>query len=173
MIYNCDRDDISVRTEGRLKGREEEYLRCLGKHIFNEEEYFSFKKKFNLDSLRKVLEISHDFATTPGIEEVIITELQFLCAGETEIRKSSNLIHRLITKNKSFSKFKSEDKSFSENITQGSFNISFDDHDQNRTLSLVSNSNKAIFGRDDDGSYVEDWIHDQGFTTSHPLSKDS
>ena len=96
LIYNCDSDDASVRISSKKKGQIEEFLRCVGKHVFGSEEYFVEQKKFSLKKLRKADDAAHNFATTESVKDVKLIEAHYDWSGEAEIKKSGNLLNRLI-----------------------------------------------------------------------------
>lgn len=98
LIYNCTLDEISVKTDNK-KGQEETYLRAIGEHVFGDPDYFKDKKRFSLEKLKEIDNATYDFATVAGIEEVKLTELQYEWGGETEIRKSQNLLNSLVRRN--------------------------------------------------------------------------
>ncbi|MCA3269163.1 MAG: hypothetical protein INF44_02315 [Thalassospira sp.] len=152
LIYNCNHDDISVRTEGK-KGQLPEYLRCVGKHIFGDENYFNEQKAFSLEKLREVNTAAYNFASTAGIEDVKLVELQYEWGGEIEIRKSGNLLSRLIKKNGQESTKKAD-------IIYAKFSVRFEGNDTPRKVGIRS-GNQATFGRDEDSLIIEEWITDQ------------
>lgn len=152
LIYNCNTDDISVRTDGK-KGQLPEYLRCIGKHIFGSESYFDEKKVFSLDKLREIQTAAHNFASVDGIEDVKLVELQYDWGGEIEIRKSGNLLSTLIRKNGLESTSKA-------NIIYAKFSVRFEGSNTPRKVGIRS-GNQATFGRDEDSLIIEDWINDQ------------
>ncbi|WP_375657233.1 hypothetical protein [Bartonella sp. CM120XJJH] len=152
LIYNCNTDDISVRTDGK-KGQLPEYLRCIGKHIFGNESYFAEKKVFSLDKLREIQTSAHNFASVDGIEDVRLVELQYDWGGEIEIRKSGNLLGTLIRKNGLESTSKA-------NIIYAKFSVCFEGNNTPRKVGIRS-GNQATFGRDEDSLIIEDWINDQ------------
>jgi len=152
LIYNCDNDDVSVRTDGK-KGQLPEYLRCVGKHVFANEEYFKEKKIFSLDKLRDIQTAAHNFATVDSIEDVKLVELQYEWGGEIEIRKSGNLLGTLIYKNGLDSTKKAD-------IIFAKFSIRFEDSKTPRKVGIRS-GNQATFGRDEDSLIIEEWITDQ------------
>ena len=95
LIYNCDSDEISVRTDGK-KGQLPEYLKCIGKHIFGSQTYFDKKKFFSLEKLGEIQSAAHNFVSIDGIDDIKLVELQYDWGGEIEIRKSGNLLGTLI-----------------------------------------------------------------------------
>ena len=154
LIYNCDTDDISVRTDGK-KGQLPEYLKCIGKHIFSIQNYFDKKKIFSLDKLGEIQSAAHNFVSIDGIEDVKLVELQYDWGGEIEIRKSGNLLGTLIRKNGLESTKKA-------NIIYAKFSIRFAGNNTPRKIGIRS-GNQATFGRDEDSLIIEDWINDQEF----------
>lgn len=152
LIYNCDTDDVSVRTDGK-KGQLPEYLRCIGKHVFENEDYFGEKKLFSLEKLRDIQTAAHNFATVNGIDDVKLVELQYDWGGEMEIRKSGNLLGTLIRKNGQESTKRAE-------IVYAKFSIRFEGNNTPRKVGIRS-GNQATFGRDEDSLIIEEWIADQ------------
>lgn len=152
LIYNCDTDDVSVRTDGK-KGQLPEYLRCVGKHVFKNEDYFKEKKLFSLEKLRDIQTAAHSFATVDGIEDVKLVEIQYEWGGEMEIRKSGNLLGTLIRKNGQESTKKAD-------IVYAKFSIRFEGNSTPRKVGIRS-GNQATFGRDEDSLIIEEWITDQ------------
>ncbi|MCZ2204419.1 hypothetical protein [Bartonella sp. A05] len=152
LIYNCNSDDISVRTDGK-KGQLPKYLYCIGKHIFGNEAYFNEMKIFSLDKLREIQSPAHNFVSVNGIETVTLVEVQYDWDGETEIRKSGNLLSTLIRKNGSKSTPKAK-------ISYAKFSILFEGSNQPRKIGIHS-GNQATFGRDEDSLIIEDWINEQ------------
>lgn len=154
LIYNCDSDDVSVRISSKKKGQIEEFLRCVGKHIFGNEEYFSEQKKFSLEKLRDVDNAAHSFATTDGVEDVKLVEIHYDWGGETEIRKSGNLLNTLIRKN-------GQESTKRAAINFAKFSVKFEGVKKARPIDIRA-GNRATFSRDEDFLVVEDWITDQG-----------
>jgi hypothetical protein len=153
LIYNCDYDEISVKTDNK-KGQESTYLNCIGKHIFGNEAYFREKKCFSLEKLGTIDSATYDFATVSGIEDVKLVELQYEWGGEIEIRKSPNLLGRLIGNN-------AREVTKKAKISSAKFRVRFEGNDSPRVVRIQS-GNQATFGRDDDSLVIEDWINDQG-----------
>ena len=154
LIYNCDSDDVSVRIFSKKKGQIDEFLRCVGKHIFGSEEYFAEQKKFSLEKLRDVDNAAHNFATTDGVEDVKLVEIHYDWGGETEIRKSGNLLNTLIRKN-------GQDSIKRVAIIFAKFSVKFEGVKKARPIDIRA-GNRATFSRDEDFLVVEDWIADQG-----------
>ena len=154
LIYNCDSDDVSVRISSKKKGQIEEFLRCVGKHIFGNEEYFSEQKKFSLEKLLDVDNPAHNFATTDGVEDVKLVEIHYEWGGETEIRKSGNLLNTLIRKN-------GQESTKRAAINFAKFSVKFEGVKKARPIDIRA-GNRATFSRDEGFLVVEDWITDQG-----------
>lgn len=154
LIYNCTLDEISVKTDNK-KGQEETYLRAIGDHVFGDPDYFNDKKRFSLEKLKEIDNAAYDFATVAGIEEVKLTELQYEWGGETEIRKSQNLLNSLVRRN-------AQEFSKKAKLTSAKFRMRFTGNNTPRVVRIQA-GNQATFGRDDDGLLIEDWINQQGF----------
>lgn len=154
LIYNCTLDEISVKTDNK-KGQEEVYLRAIGDHVFGDPDYFNDKKRFSLEKLKEINNAAYDFATVAGIEEVKLTELQYEWGGETEIRKSQNLLNSLVRRN-------AQEFSKKAKLTSAKFRMRFTGNNTPRVVRIQA-GNQATFGRDDDGLLIEDWINQQGF----------
>lgn len=153
LIYNCDRDEISIKTDNK-KGQQATYLECIGKHLFSDEHYFSEKKLFSLEKLREINSATYDFATVTGVDDVKLVELQYEWGGEIEIRKSGNLLATLIRKN-------GQEATKRAKIVAANFNVRFEGSKNPRKVRIQA-GNQARFGRDDDSLIIEEWINDQG-----------
>lgn len=159
LIYNCQRDEISVKTDSK-KGQQSTYLECIGRHLFGDDTYFREKKLFSLEKLREIDSAAYDFATVSGVEDVKLVELQYEWGGEIEIRKSGNLLATLIRKN-------SQEATKRAKIVSANFNVRFNGSKTPRKVRIQS-GNQARFGRDDDSLIIEEWINDQGLVEKSP-----
>ena len=165
LIYNCDTDDVSVRISTKKKGQMEAFLGCVGKNVFGDDQYFSEQKRFSLDKLREIDNAAHNFATVDGVEDVKLIEIHYDWGGETEIRKSGNLLHRLIQKN-------GLDSTKRAAITFAKFSVKFEDVKKARPIDIWA-GNRATFSRDEDFLAVEDWITDQGLVKPRTLKPEA
>lgn len=161
LIYDCGKDEISVKTDNK-KGQQEAYLDCIGRHLFGDENYFAVPKKFSLKKLTEIDSADHDFLSVHGISRIVLTELQYDWAGETEIRKSENLLRTLVRKNGRDSIKKATPR-------VAKFRFWFTGNKTPRVVE-IREGNQAKFGRDSDSQLVEAWINDQGFIDK-PKSK--
>ena len=132
----------------------------MGKHIFGNEEYFSEQKKLSLEKLRDVDNAAHNFATTDGVEDVKLVEIHYDWGGETEIRKSGNLLNTLIRKN-------GQESTKRAAINFAKFSVKFEGVKKARPIDIRA-GNRATFSRDEDFLVVEDWITDQGLVEPRP-----
>lgn len=81
--------------------------------------------------------------------------MQYEWGGETEIRKSQNLLNSLVRRNgQEFSK--------KAKLSSAKFRMRFTGNNTPRVVRIQA-GNQATFGRDDDGLLIEDWINQQGF----------
>lgn len=154
LIYDCGCDELSVKTDSK-KGQQETYLRCIGKHLFGNESYFDVPKRFSLRKLEEIDSTDHDFVSVHGISRIALTELQYDWGGETEIRKSQNLLRTLVRINGRESTKKATPRA-------AKFRVWFTGNNTPRVVE-IKEGNQAKFGRDSDSQIVEAWINDQGF----------
>lgn len=154
LIYDCGQDEISVKTDNK-KGQQEAYLRCVGKHLFGDEDYFAEPKRFSLKKLGEIASTDHDFVSIHGISRIALVELQYDWGGETEIRKSQNLLRTLVRKNSRESTKKATPRA-------AKFRVWFTGNNTPRIVE-IQEGNQAKFGRDSDSQIVEEWINDQKF----------
>src|SRR5690606_17999013 len=80
------------RINARNKGEKKEYRKVFGRHLYGDDSFFGGESKYTLEPLRKLGEDA--LAPVEGIEEVVLTEADFLWGGshhEREIRKADDL----------------------------------------------------------------------------------
>jgi hypothetical protein len=143
------------------KGEKELYRKMFGKHLFGDENFFSQRSQFNLESLRTVGEESLSCEDVDGLEYVKLKEVQLSYAGaykDKEIRRSEDFFASLRDRGFQFPQHG--------RITQASFYVKFKEVKKPRSLT-ISSGNRASFRCDDDSVILERWLFLRGFITGN------
>ncbi len=159
LIYNPLIGEI--RMHAVTKGEKELYRKMFGKHLFGDENFFSQRSQFNLESLRTVGEESLSCEDVDGLENVKLKEVQLTYAGaykDKEIRRSEDFFASLRVRGFQFPQHG--------RITQASFYVKFKEVKKPRSLT-ISSGNRASFRCDDDSVILERWLFLRGFITGN------
>ena len=145
-----------IRINARSKGQQELYRTQIGKHFFDEPEYFDAPATFHLNPLCELGEDSLVCSDIDGMEHATLKEIQIYHGGphkETDIRKADDL----------FAIMKENDRSLSgtRGIIKASFSIKFADSKIPRTVTI--SGNRAQYKRDEDATVLEKWLAARGF----------
>jgi hypothetical protein len=156
LVFN--RKSRELRIHG-CNAREVEILRTLfGKHIFHDKEFFPGGARFTLaplvDSGRNCLAC----ADVPGIEHILLTEVQVLLAGGTEWVRSTHHAPDL------FAAIEGELIVLPQvqQIVRASFMVRFSDSKKRRTIKIMGSNRMSVL-RDSDTGLIEKWMEARGF----------
>lgn len=160
LIYDTALGEIRIHTVS--KGERELYLKCFGKYLFNDENFFPGEDKYTLQPL---IDYGSDALSTQGVEDhiesVLLNEIEMRWGAEIEIRKAHDL-------------FASSEKRFKEshNLRRAKFSIKFKDSKTPRSVTIQP-ANKANYDRDPDSTIVEKWLKLRGFINEGTTDDDT
>ena len=148
-----------IRINARSKGQQELYRTQIGKHFFDDSEYFDAPATFHLTPLCELGEESLVCSDIDGMELVKLKEIQIYHGGvhkEIEVRKANDIFAMLRERDR--------DLSNTRGIIKASFSIKFADSKVPRTATL--SGNRAEYKRDEDSVILERWFAARGFVIS-------
>ena len=93
VVYNLERDDIPIHTGS--KAELELYRTEFGQRLRGDPEYFSRRKNFVLDPLRKDVEKALSVEGLPDIKSIVLQELEMSFGGDFDdrtVRKSDDMV---------------------------------------------------------------------------------
>jgi len=160
LIYDTVLGEIRIHTGS--KGERELYLKCFGKHLFNDENFFPGEGKYTLDPLIKNGQNSLSIQGVENhIESVLLKEIEMRWGAETEIRKAHDL-------------FASSQNRFKENhnLLRAKFSIKFKGSNTPRSVTIQP-TNKANYDRDHDSTTIEKWLKLRGFINEGSTENDT
>ena len=162
-VLVLDPADGELRINARNKGEKKEYRKVFGRHLYNDEGFFSVENKYTLEPLREKGEDA--IAPVEGMDEVFLTEVDFFWGGsfsEKEIRKADDV----------FGAYKARSRTFPSKprIVKACFRVTFSDSDRPRTVTIKP-PNEAQYTRDADSVIVEKWLKARGFIVKKGKAK--
>jgi len=163
-VLVLDPTDGELRINARNKGEKKKYREVFGRHLYNDEGFFSVENKYTLEPLREKGEDA--IAPIEGMEEVLLVEVDFFWGGsfaEKEIRKADDV----------FGAYKARNRTFptKPRIVKACFRVTFSDSDRPRTVTIKP-PNVAQYTRDADSVIVERWLKARGFIVKKGKAKD-
>lgn len=162
-VLVLDPTDGELRINARNKGEKEEYRRVFGRHLYDDEDFFSVENKYTLEPLREKGEDA--VAPIEGMEDVLLTEIGFFWGGsfgEMEIRRADDI----------FSAYKARDRTFptKPKIVKACFRVTFSDSKRPRTVTIKP-PNEAQYTRDADSVIIEKWLKARGFVVKKGMAR--
>jgi len=163
-VLVLDPTDGELRINARNKGEKKKYREVFGRHLYNDEGFFSVENKYTLEPLREKGEDA--IAPIEGMDEVLLVEVDFFWGGsfaEKEIRKADDV----------FGAYKARNRTFptKPRIVKACFRVTFSDSDRPRTVTIKP-PNVAQYTRDADSVIVERWLKARGFIVKKGKAKD-
>ena len=156
LVYNRERGELRVHG---CNPREVEILRSLfGKHIFHDKDFFPGGARFTLAPLVDAGRNCLACLDIPGIEHIILTEVQVLVVGGSEWLRSTHNAADLFTAVEHERVVLPEPDC----IVRASFLVRFSDSKKRRTIKIMG-SNKLSVVRDGDTALMEKWLDARGF----------
>ena len=156
LVYNRKRGELRVHG---CNPREVDMLRRMfGKHIFHDENFFPGGARFTLAPLVKDGRNSLACEDIPGIQHILLTEVQIQAAGGSGWLRSTHQSADLFTaiENEQVVLPKPE------SLVRASFLVRFGDSKKRRTIKILG-SNKLSVVRDGDTALMERWLDARGF----------
>ena len=161
LIYHRIYDEISLNTPN-ISDQDDIYRIVIGRHLFEDDDYFKQEKVFSLAELEGITE-ARSFLSA-GVQRASLVELTYDWEYETEIRRSSDLQKSLIRRNKSEIEKKPK-------IVSAKFKLILDKKGKPQRMVTLENGNKARLDRSEDGIIIEDWVRAQRFLKVEPKTK--
>lgn len=156
MVYNRKRRELRIHG---CNPREVEVLRTLlGKHVFHDENFFPGGARFTLAPLVDAGRACLVCTDIPGIEDILLTEVQILAASGSEWLRSTHHASDLFTAVENERVVLPEP----ECLVRASFLVRFSDSKKRRTIKILG-SNKLSVIRDGDTELMERWLEARGF----------
>jgi hypothetical protein len=168
VLYRPERFDVMVyeQTIGELrihansKGEKTLYHERLGYHLFGDKVFFGDSGKYTLEPLRADGEASLRCDDVPGMEWIKLKEIHYYWPGaepETEIRKAEDVFAAL--------KARKGTMPARPKIIRAGFEVKFKDSKTPRRATIRV-PNNALYRRDDDSAFIDQWLSARGFTLS-------
>ncbi|OGQ00336.1 MAG: hypothetical protein A2Z40_04405 [Deltaproteobacteria bacterium RBG_19FT_COMBO_60_16] len=154
LVYDPSIGDI--RMNACSKGEKDLYRRKFGLHVFGNEDFFTVRKKYTLEPLRKG-DASIACEDVTGMESVTLKQIHFYLGGaqrEVEIRQANDVYAAL--------KARQRDMPAKLPIIKASFEVKFTDSKKKR--SVIVGASFANYTRDSDSAVVKDWLDKREFT---------
>lgn len=160
LIYSPFRCDLQMHTA--TKTEKLQYLRLLGRHLFDDEQFFQSGDVVKKDTLEPLKGLSRNILSCydiDGIESVKWVEAHVDPDGSGKLldilKSESDLFdyHDFLAK-------RVTEKSF---ITRAKFRIRFSGDTRERCMTICA-PNIAIYDREGDGQIVEMWLKLRGFS---------
>lgn len=162
--YDCigyTPDDCELRIHSETKREKTAYCRLLGKHLFQDENFFAVGENTTRYTLAPLQEKGREALTcsdVEGMERVFLTELQATFAGKRqyrEIYKSENCL---------FDIWDRIESKFPEQPTfiRASFQLCFSGSSRPRNLTVCT-PDVTIFDRDQANEPIGNWLKKRGF----------
>lgn len=152
VVYSPSRDEI--RIHAGTKGEKELYRKAFGRHIFDDEQYFSERKSYTLDPLRKAAEDALNTDGVNGLSQVVLREIEVAfhnAYDEVIIRKATDLFAAATASSHKRSAIPSG------RLVRATFDIYFGDPAKPRKVQLRP-PNILKLGRHCDASVVQRWL---------------
>jgi len=163
VVYDQALDEL--RVNARNKSEKELYREQIGKHLFDNEDYFTDAARYTLAPLLADGVESLVCSDVPGLEYVLLKEVHYYRGGahnEIEIRKAKDLFAAYAEKSRPLPRGR---------MMKASFEVRFDDSKASRTLT-VRLPRTAQYTRDDDSACLDTWLIRRGFVNGHDDSED-
>lgn len=156
LVYHAERGEI--RIHGCSKTEEEHLKEAFGEHLFGGADYFPGGAKFTLAPIVDLKRGCLACADIPGIERIVLVELQMFEGGNDWLRTTWNAPDL-------FTKVERERLTLppAGMLVRANFKIRFSDSRKDRIVKLIG-SNKLSVVRDGDAVLVERWLTARGFT---------
>ncbi|HMN39503.1 MAG TPA: hypothetical protein PKE29_01565 [Phycisphaerales bacterium] len=132
------------------------YRHAVGRHFFNDENFFPGTAKYSLEPLQCDGEASLVCSDVDGIEWVRLKEVHFYwggAEGEVEVRKAKGVFAAYAKRNATFPRAR---------IIKAVFEVKFTDCKTPRSV-CIRPSNVAQYTRDHDSVHIEEWLNRRGF----------
>jgi hypothetical protein len=164
VVYDSRAAEIRVHAEGR---REPEMFRQMfGWHLFGDLEFFpKSRQKYTLEPLKTAGRRALTCAGIPGLEEITLRELVFLCPGERWVRDRCSA-------DDVFSSFEEYGRAIpaTAEVRLAKFAVRFSDAEKPRMVTIRP-SNYALFPQDDDAVILAPWFEREGFLVKNDVEE--
>ncbi len=174
VVYRPEKHDVMVYTpalaELRIshvaKKERELYLRVFGKHLFENDQFFSERGKYTLDPLRRDGEDALVCSDIEGLDEIVLQEVRIKWGGqhkEFETRRAEDL----------FAAYKAREKELPRHapLVLAKFRVTFTNTKKTRVL-VIYPPNKINIKRHDDSTVLDAWMAKRGFIMNQTSEED-
>jgi hypothetical protein len=156
VVYDPVRDE--VRIHAGTKGERELYQRTFGVRLFGDDKYFSERKAFSLEPLRRDGVAALDWDGGGDVERIVLREIEVAFGGgynEVVIRKADDVFAAAEAR---------ERKAIPDGgrLVRAGFDVYFDGVTKPRKVH-VRPPNVLKLGRYCDASVVQKWLSEKGF----------
>ena len=155
IIYDNVHDEIGVHCD--TKGERILYLKCFGKHLFGNEDYFPCDPKFSLQPLVDSGVHALNCEDIHGIELIRLVEYRKFWGGSqkaSETYRANDVFAALAERGREFLA--------GGKLTAAVFKVKFIDSEKERTVRLRPPCS-ARYERNEDSEVIEHWLSQRGF----------
>jgi hypothetical protein len=174
VVYRPEKHDVLVYTpalaELRIspvtKKERELYLSVFGKHLFEDDEFFSERGKYTLEPLRRDGEDSLVCSDIEGLDDIVLQEVRIKWGGqhkEFETRRAEDL----------FAAYEARKKDLPRHapLVLAKFRVTFANTKKTRVL-VIYPPNKINIKRHDDSTVLDAWMAKRGFILNQTSEED-
>jgi hypothetical protein len=156
LVYNIERDEIRIHTGSKAEW--ELYRKEFGQRLRGDPEYFSERKNFALDPLRKDVGKALDPDGVPAIKSIKLQELELKFGGDFDdriIRKSDDMVASAVERSRDGKEIKAVPDSGK--MVRAVFEIEFEKCTKPRRVTIRTPDTLNV-GRTGDVKAVHDWL---------------
>ena len=156
VVYNVERDELRIHTSS--KGESELYRKEFGQRLRGDPQYFSERKNFVLDPLRKDVGKALDPDGVAGITSIKLQELELAFGGDFDdriIRKSDDMVASAAQRSKDGKEIKAVPDTGK--LVRAVFEVEFKDLKKPRRVVLRPPDTLNV-GQTGDVKAVHDWL---------------
>lgn len=156
LVYNIERDEIRIHTGSKAEW--ELYRKEFGQRLRGDPNYFSERKNFKLDPLRKDVDKALSVEGLPDIRRITLQELEMSFGGDFDdrtIRKSDDMVASAVERSKDGKEIKAvPDKG---KLVRAVFEMEFVKCTKPRRVTIRIPDTLNV-GRTGDVKAVHDWL---------------
>lgn len=164
LVYDRDRDELCIKSGS--KAERAMYLAMIGRHLFGNEAHFPGEEKYTLEPLRSDMANALVCSDIEGVDWIKLLEVGIHWGGEhgeVEIRRAKDL----------FAAFQKRGHALSRTarLFLAKFQVKFTASKSPRTVTIRP-ANQAMYTRDDDSLFLEEWMKRRGFTQTAAMANE-
>lgn len=156
VVYNVERDEIRIHADS--KGEWELYRKEFGQRLRSEPEYFSERKNFVLDPLRKDVDKALSVDGLQDIKRITLQELELTFGGDFDdriVRKSDDMVASAVQRSKDGKEIKAVPEKGK--LVRAVFEIEFSNCTKPRRV-VIRTPDSLNVGRTGDVKAVHYWL---------------